>query len=105
MRLTLFDLVLALGFLVLTWFLFFAHGKSGPATPALLASTTLTPGALNANVTQATIGSTICVHGWTGTVRPPSEYTSELKRRQLASFGLRGPPSAYQEDPLISLEL
>ena len=41
--------------------------------PAVLASPTLTPGSLNPDVTQATIGSTICVRGWTATVRPPSE--------------------------------
>ncbi|MGW4529241.1 hypothetical protein [Amycolatopsis sp. NPDC004378] len=29
-----------------------------------------TPGALNPDVTQASIGSTICVSGWTATIRP-----------------------------------
>jgi hypothetical protein len=38
-------------------------------------------------------------------VRPPVSYTNDLKRRQLREYGLRGPPSAYQEDHLISLEL
>jgi hypothetical protein len=32
-------------------------------------------------------------------------YTSTLKAAQLREYGLRGPPSAYQEDHLISLEL
>jgi hypothetical protein len=46
------------------------------ATPAALAQSALpdrtrTPGALNPKVTQATIGTTICVRGWTQTVRPP----------------------------------
>jgi hypothetical protein len=31
-----------------------------------------TPGALNPDVTQASIGSTICVSGWTATIRPPT---------------------------------
>ncbi len=69
------------------------------------ASWDLTPGVLNPAVTQATIGSTICRHGWTRTIRPPVDYTNALKRRQLRHNGLRGPPSAYQEDHLISLEL
>jgi hypothetical protein len=69
------------------------------------ASWTLTPGVLNPDVTQASIGQTICVHGWTRTIRPPSEYTTELKRKQLAEYGLHGTLSAYQEDHLISLEL
>ena len=63
------------------------------------------PGVLNPDVTQATIGSTICVHGWTATVRPPVDYTNELKQRQMRAYGLVGPASGYQEDHLISLEL
>jgi hypothetical protein len=70
-----------------------------------LASWATTPGVVNPDVTQATIGRTICVHGWTRTIRPPSSYTSELKAEQLRAYGLRGPPSRYQEDHLISLEL
>ena len=69
------------------------------------ASWTLTPGALNPAVTQATVGTTICRSGWTRTVRPPVAYTNDLKRKGLRQYRLRGPPSAYQEDHLISLEL
>ena len=69
------------------------------------ASWDLTPGVLNPAVTQATIGSTVCRRGWTRTIRPPVDYTNALKRRQLRLYGMRGPPSAYQEDHLISLEL
>ena len=79
---------------------------SGPATRAVVrASWTLTPGVLNPAVTQATVGSTICRSGWTRTVRPPVSYTNDLKRKGLRQYRLRGPPSAYQEDHLISLEL
>jgi hypothetical protein len=63
------------------------------------------PGVLNPDVTQATIGSTICVHGWTATVRPPVEYTNDLKVEQMRAYGDTGSPSDYQEDHLISLEL
>ncbi|HEX5245899.1 MAG TPA: hypothetical protein VFW41_02080 [Gaiellaceae bacterium] len=63
------------------------------------------PGVLNPGVTQATIRSTICTHGWAATVRPPVDYTNELKRRQMRAYGETGAPSAYQEDHLISLEL
>jgi hypothetical protein len=65
----------------------------------------LTPGALNPDVTQATIRSTICVRGWTATVRPPAEYTGELKLEQMRAYRRSGPPRDYQEDHLISLEL
>jgi hypothetical protein len=79
--------------------------ERGPSAPVLLPSPTLTPGVTNPDVTQATIRVTICVRGWTRTIRPPTSYTSTLKERQLRDYRLRGPPSAYQEDHLISLEL
>ena len=78
-----------------------------PQTPRAVvrASWTLTPGVLNPDVTQATLAATICRRGWTHTVRPPVSYTNDLKRKGLRRYGLRGPPSAFQEDHLISLEL
>jgi hypothetical protein len=69
------------------------------------ASWTLTPGVLNPAVSQSTIRGTICRRGWTRTVRPPVSYTNDLKRKGLRAYRLRGPPSRYQEDHLISLEL
>src|SRR5262245_60493092 len=69
------------------------------------ASPVLTPGVLNAAVTQVTIASTICKRGWTATIRPPTSYTSALKLRQMAAYGEIGRPEEYQEDHLISLEL
>src|SRR5437764_2848091 len=105
MRISLFGAVVALAVLALLWLALFPHGGSGRSGVLVLASRTLTPGTLNPDVTQATIASTICVRGWTKTVRPATDYTSALKLRQLRDYGLRGPPSAYQEDHLISLEL
>ena len=64
-----------------------------------------TRGMLNGEVTQASIRSTICRRGWTRTIRPPTEYTNALKLRQMRLYREHGPPSAYQEDHLISLEL
>ncbi len=69
------------------------------------ASWKLTPGVRDPDVTQATIRRTVCVAGWTRTIRPPSSYTSELKLRQMREYGESGPSSAYEEDHLISLEL
>ena len=80
-------------------------GCGGRSVPALRASPTLTPGMLNPAVTQDTIDATICTHGWTATVRPPTSYTSALKKRQMAEYGVAGSAGAYQEDHLISLEL
>jgi len=76
-----------------------------PALSSDRASWRLTPGVVNPDVTQATIGSTICVSGWTSTIRPGSEYTDALKLRQMEEYGRSGSPSDYQEDHLISLEL
>ncbi len=79
---------------------------SGPAKPpAVRASWTLTPGVLNLAVTQRSLAQTVCKRGWTRTIRPPVSYTNALKLRQLRQYRLRGPPAAFQEDHLISLEL
>src|SRR5205085_10178064 len=71
----------------------------------VLASPRRTPGVVNPDVWQATIGSTICRRGWTATVRPPTSYTSALKLEQMRVYRETGSPSGYQEDHLISLEL
>ena len=66
----------------------------------------LTPGALNPAVTQGTIHSTICVSGWTATIRPDSSFTDALKVRQISQYGYSDTKtSSYEEDHLISLEL
>jgi hypothetical protein len=80
---------------------------SGGRTGGLVvrASWTLTPGVINPAVSQSNIASTVCRHGWTRTIRPPVSYTNALKVKGLRRYRLRGPPSAFQEDHLISLEL
>jgi hypothetical protein len=75
------------------------------ADPVLVADPARTPGVVNPDVTQATIDSTICVRGWTRTVRPPTDYTNALKLKQMREYGVAGSASDYQEDHLISLEL
>lgn len=63
-----------------------------------------TPGALNPDVTQATIATTICAPGWTKTIRPPVAKTNTWKRESDLSYGL--PTNTLGEyDHLISLEL
>lgn len=108
MRVGLLELVLLLAAVLVAvvgaWRLL-THGGRRAGGPVVLASWTRTPGALNPDVTQATIARTICVRGWTRTVRPPVSYTNTLKARQLREYGLHGALSGYQEDHLISLEL
>jgi hypothetical protein len=70
------------------------------------ADASCTPGAFNPDVTQSTIGSTICVSGWTATVRPPSSYTTNLKNQQKPEYGETSiPNSELEEDHLVPLEL
>jgi hypothetical protein len=71
----------------------------------IVADPVRTPGVLNPDVIQATIGSTICARGWTRTIRPPVDYTNALKRRQMRTYREQGALASYQEDHLISLEL
>ena len=47
-----------------------------------------TPGAANPQVTQRNIANTICNRRWsTKLIRPPAQYTSRLKRKQLREYG------------------
>ncbi len=82
-----------------------AYGVIFPLSQAV-PNSRMTPGALNPAVTQANIQSTICVRGYTRTIRPAEDYTERLKREQIAAYGysdrrLRD----YEEDHLVSLEL
>jgi hypothetical protein len=95
--------LVAIALLLLAIAIVSPHGSSskGPYHADLVRS----PGVLNPDVTQANINATICVQGWTKTVRPPTSYTNALKRKQMREYGVGGSPSDYQEDHLISLEL
>ena len=82
-------------------------------TPALcwgypeLPDPTVTPGFTNSAVTQENIKATICVSGWTATIRPTASYTTKLKLQQLKSGPYQSAlgPAAFEEDHLISLEI
>jgi hypothetical protein len=111
-----------------------AHGsepKSSRIGPAdIYPDPVRTSGAANPQVTQRNIGDTICNRRWsTKPIRPPAQYTSRLKRRQLREYGdtvhqtraqLINPgtgkvdttrcvartdnPACYEEDHLIPIE-
>ncbi|MCC5480453.1 hypothetical protein ACFV2N_12290 [Streptomyces sp. NPDC059680] len=83
-----------------------AHAASCSQDYLPLPDPACTPGALNPDVTQDTIDSTICVSGWTATVRPPSSYTTALKKQQIVEYGYSDTnPSDYEEDHFLPLEL
>jgi hypothetical protein len=111
-----------------------AHGARVPSNrigPAdIYPDPAMTPGATNPDVTQKNIQENICSRQWsTKQIRPPSAYTSKLKRQQLRQYGdtvhqtraelinpntgkvdttrcvaHSGNMACYEEDHLISLE-
>ena len=97
------DLVLAVVAVAIVVVALAPRGSGG--SHGIVADPRRTPGVLNPDVTQANIRSTICKHGWTSTIRPPSSYTDDLKRRQMRQYRENGTTSDYQEDHFISLEL
>jgi len=66
----------------------------------------VTPGAIDTRITQSNIQTTICVRGYTKTVRPPVYYTNSLKKKQMAAHGFADSnPAHYEEDHLIPLSI
>lgn len=73
-----------------------------------LPNSSRTPGGINRLVTQTDISKTICVSGWTKTVRPPTSYTNALKMSELLDgYALNGDTvlADYEEDHLVPFEL
>jgi hypothetical protein len=74
-----------------------------PARGLRVQDPALTPGVIDPRVTQANIHSTICVRGYTKTVR---HVTTAMKTRVYHSYGIMShAPGSYEVDHLISLEL
>jgi hypothetical protein len=61
-----------------------------------------TPGALY-GPSQASPSATVCVSGFTGTIRPPVSYTEPLKLKIMAAYGVSNPAN-YELDHLVALE-
>ena len=101
--------IITSGFLLVATIGLAACGAAGPYNESSgLPNTALTPGLVNPEVTQANIGSTICVSGWTRTVRPRVSYTNALKYSQLHSgYNLDGDMNMknYEEDHIVPLEV
>src|SRR5262245_22986271 len=98
----------ALALLVLTACSAELRIDSGPPTTAPAPQVTVDPRAdmLNPDVTQATIATTICVPGWTATVRPPTTYTGPIETAQIARYGYTDrDPTHYELDHVIPLSL
>jgi hypothetical protein len=77
-----------------------------PALAGELPDPTRTPGRTNPAVKQSTINNTICVSGWTATIRPSVSYTNKLKKQQLDEYGYSDKVLAhYEEDHRVPLEV
>jgi hypothetical protein len=66
-----------------------------------------TPAAINPDVTQATIDRTICIPGWSESVRPSESVTEPQKRLAIAAYGYYDGHALhrYELDHLISISL
>jgi hypothetical protein len=53
-------------------------------------------------VTQTTLGATICIRGYTATVRPPVSVTEPIKRAEMVAYGLQGQPLSAIESTISS---
>jgi hypothetical protein len=66
----------------------------------------ITPGAVNSAVTQANIQQTICMRGYSKSVRPPQSFTKVAKRAGIRQYGFNDMRLRdYEEDHLISIGL
>jgi len=103
--------------LVLTLSACAGHGPRTPGSPTA-AAFTIPPAdrpcietqhgclSLNPDVTQETVASTICMPGYTRSLRPASSYTQAIKRRLLREAGLReSQQSDYELDHRVPLAL
>jgi hypothetical protein len=75
-----------------------------PLPPPYAAFLPTVPGAINPLVNQGNIASTICVSGWTKTVRPPTSYTNKIKRTLMLTLHLPGKAADYELDHEMSIE-
>lgn len=71
----------------------------------VLPDPTCTPGVIDPAVTQDNISSTICIRGYTKTVRPSASYTNKIKSEQMTDYSFTYSIRLHEEDHLISLEL
>ncbi len=91
---------------MLLFFASIALTLSVPTWASDLPNPALTPGTINLNITQENIQQTVCVKGYTKTIRPPAHFTNKLKKRQLHQYGYADTnPKHYEEDHLIPLSI
>ncbi|OIQ89736.1 hypothetical protein GALL_283520 [mine drainage metagenome] len=79
---------------------------SGIAFAGDLPDPRITSGSVDPAITQQNIGQTICMKGYTRTVRPPAYFTNRLKKAQIRQYGYADTdPRDFEEDHLIPLNI
>lgn len=77
-----------------------------PLAARELPDVAMTPGKAASAVTSENLDETICVPGYTKTIRPPVSYTNKLKRQQIVKYHYTDKnPKHYEEDHCIPLTL
>lgn len=72
---------------------------------ALLCSSAISAQEINPAVTPSNIRATICVSGWTRTVRPPAYVTNAIKAKFMNRQHATGAMRDYELDHITPLEL
>lgn len=81
------------------------YGNSARVGHSSLYPPSNTSGSVDPRVTQDNIFSTICVSGYTRSVRPPHKVSEHIKERLMSQLQLPGDVSDYQLDHVVPLEL
>ena len=100
MNITQLKLHLALGLCLVSW------QPLGWSQTTGLPDPRQTPGAISAAVNPSNLQTTVCVRGYTDSVRPDKRYTNRLKRQMLRDRGVQDTdPRKYELDHLIPLSI
>jgi hypothetical protein len=73
------------------------------ATGQPLPDPACTPGAVDGNVTESNIGTTICQTGYTSPIRPPQALTAPAKLQSIRAYG--DTTGTFEYDHLVPLEM
>jgi hypothetical protein len=89
----------------LAWLCLASASVIGAQTSAL-PDPRITPGAVDPSVTPQNLHATVCVKGYTATVRPDKRVTNRLKREQIRQYRYSDTdPRNYEQDHLIPLSI
>ena len=89
----------------LAW-LYLASASLVGAQTSALPDPHITPGAVDPSVTPQNLHATVCVKGYTATVRPDKRVTNRLKREQIRQYRYSDTdPRNYEQDHLIPLSI